>query len=629
MEKIILTENGIQNLSNSLLSGQVDPNGITIQVSSTTHQITNNKKMYKCSINDQNYKMNAVFIHNENQDIENNDIIKIESIFVKPGTTSLVIIKKYTILAKQMHPIAKGHLEPYRSESSNNNSNNINNDSNNQINNDNKNIRNYNQKQFDEGYSNQNNLNNKDVNYNNYDMNNNNRSGLSNATRTGSNYLPLAVLSSFTKDILMKVRITKKFEKKTYGSGAKQGMVFSFNIIDEEGTEFPCCGFNKACENYYDKIAEGKVYEISGGYVKINDKKWSNIKSEYKFFLDDKTVINEIGDDETISNVNFNFKKLIDLVDLQLNSFVDLLAYVIKCNEVRQIKTKKGDERNMRKIILADDSGYKIEATIWGKLCQMTINEGTVYAFKSLKLGEYNKSKNLSIGDDSGIIEQDNKEALDLQLFCNEQDQDFFKDVPVLLGEANDPMTGYVHQNLKYIKEITDMLDKNANDDNNNDNKKFDSFKVKAVITGLTLNNDKFYYEGCPGCKKKMQANERDEYYCNSCAKNYDKSTLYYTLNIRIKDITGEIYVDILGNIGQKVFGKTAEEIKELLVKGNEDELKKIISGSDYAQYYFLILPKLHIYNDIKRKKFSVIKIDSVESVTETNRIVQVLSKYC
>lgn len=627
MEKISLTENGIPNLVISLQSNQADLEGIVVQVLSSTHQVTNNKKMYKCCINDTKYKLNVVFIHNQDQDIETNDVIKIESIYVKQGnTTSIIIIKKYLILAKQMQPLAKGTFESYSVDASSNQANeSLNNH--NQIN---SNYNNYNDNNNSSSnnadrYANQtyNSNNNSNYNQQNYFSSNNNNLAAYPKRSADSSYLPLSAVSSFTKDILIKVRITKKFEKRTFGSGPKQGMVFSFNIIDEEGTEFPCCGFNKACENFYDIITEGKVYEISGGYVKINDKKYTTIKSEYKYFLDDKANVTEVDDDESIQHVQFNFKKLIELAELPQYTFIDVLGYVLKLNDVTQIKTKKGDDREMRKLQLADESGYKIEATIWGKLCQMPLNEGSVYAFKNLKLSEYNRLKNLTIGDDSTILEQDNKEAVDLQLQCSQLDKEKFKDVPNSLGEENNTTAGYVPQNLKFIKELLDMLD-NVEDDNT----KLKSFRVKAIVTGLQLNQNKFYYEGCPGCKRKLQANDRGEFACNTCLKNYEKLTLYYTLNIRIKDISGEIYVDILGHIGQKIFGKTAEELKQLIDGQKDDELKKMISDNDYSQYYFIIAPRINTYNEIRRKKFSVLKIDNVESVTESNRIIQELSKF-
>jgi replication factor A1 len=566
--------------------------------------------------------------------------VKIQAIFVKQGSSNvLMVVKKYQVLAKHVEPLAKGFLEPWslenlnsnqesnnNSDYKNNNNNNNTNTKNNQTNakannsefkvdNDHINrIRNFNQNNFEQTNSNFNNNNNNNINnFNNFSSN-----------RAGAGaFLPLSAVSTFTKEIHMRVRVTKKFEKRTYGSGQKQGSVFSFNVIDEEGTEFPCCGFNKACENFYDKLSEGKVYEISGGYVKINDKKYTAIKSEYKYFLDDKATINEVEDDETISKINFNFKKLGDLAEMPQYSLVDVLAYVLKSNETTMIKTKKGDERQLKKIILADDSGFKIEATIWGKLCNAEINERSVYAFKNLKLSEYQRTKNLTVGDDSAVIlQEDIKEALDMQLFCGEQKD--YKDVSTHAGDDKDSMAGYVPHNLKHIKDLTDLLDSVEEE-----NARLGSFKVKAVISGLALNQEKFCYEGCPSCKKKMQADESSgEYKCNPCKKSFEKPTLYYTLNFKIKDASGEIYVDVLGQVGQRVLGKTAEEIKELLDSKQDDDVKRTISQADYLQHYFLITPKMQFYNDIKRKRFSVNRIDPVDPVVETNRMVSEMMKF-
>ena len=54
-----------------------------------------------------------------------------------------------------------------------------------------------------------------------------------------------------------------------------------------------CTCFNKAVDKFFNIITEGKIYEIKGGYVKINDKKFTTIKSDYKIVLDENSVITE------------------------------------------------------------------------------------------------------------------------------------------------------------------------------------------------------------------------------------------------------------------------------------------------------------------------------------------------
>ena len=48
-----------------------------------------------------------------------------------------------------------------------------------------------------------------------------------------------------------------------------------------------CTCFNKTVNKFYNLIEEDHLYEIRGGYVKINDKKYTRIKADYKIVLDE------------------------------------------------------------------------------------------------------------------------------------------------------------------------------------------------------------------------------------------------------------------------------------------------------------------------------------------------------
>ena len=106
-----------------------------------------------------------------------------------------------------------------------------------------------------------------------------------------TNFTPLSQLTTYTKDIHILVKITKIFPVKHINKHNNEIKLFSFNFVDVDGTEMQGTGFNKGIEKHFNNLKEGYVFEIHGGYLKINDKKFSTVKSDYKLIIDDNTDI--------------------------------------------------------------------------------------------------------------------------------------------------------------------------------------------------------------------------------------------------------------------------------------------------------------------------------------------------
>ena len=72
--------------------------------------------------------------------------------------------------------------------------------------------------------------------------------------------------------------------------------------------------------------------------VKINDKKFSTVKSDYKLIIDDNTDIRK-SEKEFENSLTFNFVKFSDLPDKQPYSIVDVICYVYESNPTSIINT--------------------------------------------------------------------------------------------------------------------------------------------------------------------------------------------------------------------------------------------------------------------------------------------------
>ena len=55
------------------------------------------------------------------------------------------------------------------------------------------------------------------------------------------------------------------------------------------------------------------------------------------------------------------------------------------------------------------------------------------------------------------------------------------------------------------------------------------------------IHSEKNYYKGCAKCRKKMKNDV-----CMRCSS--EESKLYLTISIKIRDVTKEMYIDMLGD---------------------------------------------------------------------------------
>jgi replication factor A1 len=593
MDNISLTKDGLELLHKASSEKKCDNLNIILQVTGCKEQESINKRMIRCTINDTEFKCGVVIIPQAEQQIDDNDIVKVEQIFGQGNSASsnkaaaLVVIKRISIVKKNspvVHDIdslANFSLKTVAAKTNN--------------------------APIQNNYNNNNN--NNDMNTGgNYQNNQSSDYGNSNYNDADKKYMKINSLSSFTKEICIKARVTKKNEKKNYTTQAgKSGSVFSFNLMDEHGEEIPVSAFNHTCEKFYDKVEENMVYEISGGYIKINDKKFSTVKSEYKLFLDDKTEIKHLQDDGKINKVNFKFIKINELITVEQYSAVDVRAMVIEIGEKSQIRTKKMEDKDVRRIQIGDSSGYRIEVTIWGKKSDFNFDTNIVYGFKCLKVNNY-KGKALNLGDESQIIELDDKDAMNEKMECNEF-ADNFKFLPM---DKIEESAAQIYP-VKSIKEVMDLLD--TSDD---EKTKFPLCKVKANIGLLNL-SDRSFYVGCPDCKKKIAENDTE---CQYCRKTFERPAAYYSLSIRLKDHSGDFYADALGAVGKKVMGMECEEFRDIMLSGDEEKQKSLARTIESQTQWFVISPKLNLYNDIKRKRYSITRVLEIDSEKNAEFII-------
>lgn len=433
------------------------------------------------------------------------------------------------------------------------------------------------------------------------------------------NHMPLKTLTTFSKDICILVRCIKKTSIRSFNGGAGgSGILFSFNVIDEEGSEMQITCFNRACEKFYVLIKENCVYEIIGGYIKLNEKKYTCIKSEYTMIIYENAKITEKDDDGKIKETHFNYVKIGEIANIQPNSIIDIFAYVLEAPE-KIIKNTKIGEQPIRKIILADDSEFKIEFTLWKIFTDLDIKQGSVISVKAVKIGDYN-GRSLSTVDHSVIcIDPPGRETSDLKNFCSNYQEEWSTFNEIVGGNAvENSVTSPIHT----IREVLSFLDTYDHED------KIPITKIKATICTI-IHSEKNFYPGCPDktCKKKLYSFGSDSWQCNYCKKSTNKPFYYYRFSVRIKDYSGEHWLDIFGDFGQKLFKISCEDYKDLVYSRNEEKLNEITNHLEFKTFYFIVKPKMQNYNNISKKKLNCYKVETIEPAEESRRILKCLQE--
>ena len=442
-------------------------------------------------------------------------------------------------------------------------------------------------------------------------------------------YTSLKQLTTFSRDFMILIRVTKKSEIKTFETRnnsmgtQSQGKLFYFIVLDRDGNEMQCTCFNKAVDKFFDIIEEDETYEIKGGYVKLNDKKYTRIKSDYKIVLDENSKITKKFDNGTIKKNNMNIVRIKDIQNMNLYSIVDLCVVVLNVGE-KMIKNTRNGSQPLKKIVVGDVSKYKIEISLWRVHSDTNVKFGDILLINNVKIGEY-KGRTLTTFDETCIkinppLTNEYVKELDDFLQKNELKGEWLdlENTSEMKTETKEESENYTSVHIRDVLESLDEYEDVSN-----------LSKVTAIVTQI-LHNEKNFYLGCSdrNCKRKLKLEgDSDEYICPNCRKSTKTPTYYYTLSLRVKDASTEYWIDIFGKTAESIMKCTAEEYKNILESRDEEKLKEITHKVEFKVFNFWVKPKIQTYNTVSKKKLYAYRIEPYNEKVEAHKLVKYLLK--
>lgn len=440
--------------------------------------------------------------------------------------------------------------------------------------------------------------------------------------KTDKKYTPISRLNTFSRDVEILIRVIDKSEFKTYTNEKGTGNLFNLLVMDSEGSQIQITAFNKVAEKYYNQISEGKIYEIIGGFVKLNSKRFNPAaNSEYQLTLNDTSLITEVIDNHTIPVVKHKLEKLGNLNNIPLHSTIDCLGYVVEVSEKSKVSTKNG-ELLMRKVYIVDESEFKVELALWKKNAEIEYEQGDILLIKNATVSQF-QGRNISASDNTKISKnpQTMREAVELSVWAANFKGQFKSYVP----DKNEEKDGEEinKSNIVRLSEVTKKFEISKN-------VSYDELSKYYTVIGIVSylqHSDKNIYPGCPvkKCKKKLIEEDVGYYYCNACKIQVKVPAYYMTLSLRVKDTTSEHWIDLFGCVAEKFLGLSADEYRELIISNNQQSLSAISKNLEFNKFYFLIRVKATVFNNIAKKKINAYKVEKVDIKEESARLLQEL----
>ncbi|CAM9450721.1 unnamed protein product [Scytosiphon promiscuus] len=442
-------------------------------------------------------------------------------------------------------------------------------------------------------------------------------------------YVPISALNPYQNRWTIKARVTKKGDMRTWSNARGEGNLFGIDLLDEDGSEIKGTFFKADADKWIEVLQEGQVYTFSGGKVKVANKKFSSLNSEYEITFDHNTQIVPVGDDSRISSMTYSFVKLSEMENTEPNKVLDVIGVVKSFEDYMPITTRAGKETGKRNLVLVDDTCTEITLSLWGDMGQANPAQwegNPVVAFKGVKLSDYNGRSLSSFNSSSVVPNPDIPEMAELRTWFDAAGGgSSFKSVSVRTGGGGSDEAA--KKNIAERHTLESIREANLGHGD-----KPDYAVVKATISFIKLDADRGpWYTACPndGCNKKVTETMEGGWQCEKCNQTHQNCNRRYILSMTISDQTGKSWVTVFNDQAVPLLeNKTADDLFQLKEAGEEAEFEDIFAEACFKSYLVTLRVKAEMVNDELRIKNTVQRMTPLDVSAECDALLDAISKY-
>ncbi|KAK6101872.1 Replication factor-A C terminal domain family protein [Brugia pahangi] len=357
------------------------------------------------------------------------------------------------------------------------------------------------------------------------------------------NVTPIKLLTPYCKNWRLCIKVIS-VDEITCIRGQR---IFAFQAVDDGGVEIRVCAFGDIAHRTAALICPEQMYYITHASVKMANKRYSRNQHDMEVVLRPDSEVTKCTDRPQILSpkVNFEFVRIHNLQSF-IDTEIDVLGTVIHIGEMKQLKSKTGEDLQKREIQIVDDSGYYVTVNLWGQKAKIFPSEQYqhVLAVKGLLVRCFQGTISLVSMTSTKLLHDPHfPEADALQSWYSKNKDKAFKSASV-----NQVSSFKEHRWIKQLKLSVDGH----------------FFNLTAMISSIFIENA--VYKGCLTCKKKLLVEkDGDLYICSKCGI-CNEYKYYYTLHMELFDFTGTVHVTAFDDCAQKLIGEQADEVAKLLI---------------------------------------------------------------
>ncbi|XP_057833647.1 replication protein A 70 kDa DNA-binding subunit A-like [Cryptomeria japonica] len=180
------------------------------------------------------------------------------------------------------------------------------------------------------------------------------------------NISPIKSLNPYQNNWTIKGRVTNKRKMHQYNTPKRNGQVFSFDIIDEEGCEIRITSFDEIAELHYHRVEKGALYVVSKGTVKDANTIYNKLNNHLEIILTETSILKQSTLDAVEIEKKTCFTPINEVLTTTNNTLVDVIGVVVNVEEISVICRKDGSTVNKRIVKINDMSTLTIDVNLWG-----------------------------------------------------------------------------------------------------------------------------------------------------------------------------------------------------------------------------------------------------------------------
>lgn len=418
----------------------------------------------------------------------------------------------------------------------------------------------------------------------------------------------------------IKARVTSRAPIKNWTNARGSGKLFSCDLLDANGGEIRATMFNDAVDKFYEMLRPGSVHYFSGGKIKMANRKFSSVDNDYEVTFDQHSEISPAPEDNGISQMHYNFKKIALIETLAADANVDVIGVVRNVGPVNEIMSKAGKQLFKRDISLVDDSNAEIKCTMWNERAQEDCSswENNVVAIKGCRVSDYNGKSIGTLSSSSFAVNPTIPEAGHLLNWFNTGGNTApTKSLSAAGGFGGGSLGSFAERSV-----VSDIKGKQLGF-----GQKPDYITVKGTVNFIKHDSG-VYYQACTKCQKKVVADVAQNYTCEKCQTSYSTCENRYIMSVVVLDHTGSTWTTCFNDQGKVVLnGRTADEIAELR-DTNPTLYESIFKDALFKQYAMRLRVKAENVQEELRVKAGVVNLEPINYASEAKDLLQAIAQY-